>query len=656
MTEYGRVQDAMALVRQLEASFKERNDLYGRLTDLIFLRDKIEIPQAYRATTMEVHAPLPFHTVKSIAAALSINPPRVRFQPTGVGDAAERNAELREKFFESSRIRQEQEAKMRLFRMFMWDVVAKGEGVLKTLERAKRAWAPYGPYARRLGTELDAEVGTGAMAQDERDRAFDRRTEEFKRTLPYPIVSAHVAPETFMYIKGESGFTLCVERKEIEYFDAAAKYSFGVDSAGRVVPEAMTTPRPHHMPILGGKKLTLLEVWDWEHCTYILQGPGDRGTEGGHIVRTLRHGYGERTTRTLRGPYFHAFGITTSSGAPEYAGVSVLFEFRELYPLLNSLLCMLYQGAYKYAFPNLREKPIPGELPNLPIGLTPPDGDQRQLPVQVGEVLHGDVDYLNPPPLGDALTQALQMGRNLVEPAMPQVLQGILDNDQSGYAVNQAQYLASLMLDPAIDNAEFALAEQVGFESWLIERRIREAVSVWGEVVGQKGKSGWLTLGPRDLKGVHRYTVKLDPKTPSNEVIRARLHQELLAQRLETWEQAVEDMGNSPVEVEQAWLLYDLKQAPAVKAQIMQRAFQALGTLDQGALGGDAAVERALFPGAAGPEPVAGAPNDAVGQVYQPGQNGMPLAPPSPGSGNLPAPEPVTPGTPARALPAPGQR
>ena len=82
----------------------------------------------------------------------------------------------------------------------------------------ERGPAPGPPRRARgiLAASWDAALAAGEVTQEERDRAFDRRTEEVKRGLPYPIVSAHVAPESFTYVKGENGFTLCVERKEIE--------------------------------------------------------------------------------------------------------------------------------------------------------------------------------------------------------------------------------------------------------------------------------------------------------------------------------------------------------------------------------------------------------------------------------------------------------
>jgi hypothetical protein len=56
--------------------------------------------------------------------------------------------------------------------------------------------------------------------------------------------------------------------------------------------------------------------------------------------------------------------------------------------------------------------------------------------------------------------------------------------------------------------------------------------------------------------------------------------------RLETYEQAIEALGNNAIEVKRGWMLYEIENDPAVKQAIKQRVFQSLGTMDQQALSG----------------------------------------------------------------------
>ena len=92
------------------------------------------------------------------------------FEPVGRGQAAQLNAEARQHFFEASWRRQESESRRQLLRLFLWSLVTKGEGVLKTVERTKRSWAGYAQYCKRLEERLDdpSDGEYGAPGQERR--------------------------------------------------------------------------------------------------------------------------------------------------------------------------------------------------------------------------------------------------------------------------------------------------------------------------------------------------------------------------------------------------------------------------------------------------------------------------------------------------------
>src|SRR4029434_2664402 len=83
-------------------------------------------------------------------------------------------------------------------------------------------------------------------------------------------------------------------------------------------------------------------------------------------------------------------------------------------------------------------------------------------------------------------------------------------------------------------------------------------------------------MSPEEPAGAHRYRMKLEPETPAYRVVDIRTHSEMIAQRFETWEQAVEELGNSPSEVELAWLIFDMKHDPRARQKVMDQTFRIL--------------------------------------------------------------------------------
>src|SRR4029434_7814370 len=191
---------------------------------------------------------------------------------------------------------------------------------------------------------------------------------------------------------------------------------------------------------------------------------------------------------------------------------------------------------------------------------------------------------------------------------------------------------------------------KVGFESFLIEHRIGEKVYAWGEIEAKKGKktiggqskAAWLGIGPEDLKGVHRYDAQLSPSTPSNEIIQTRAIGEKMQLKLITYEDAVEESGSNPDEVEKSWLLHDLKNSQEVQAELKNVIFQKVATIRSQRMqqAGLPSAEEMAGVGAAG------VPGGTPGAPPVPGPGGMPPNPvPSPGAGLPIAPPPPPGGT-----------
>ena len=369
----------LELAEDLQYQFADRDELYRDIDAVLFGELPVDIPEAYRKTAIEVRSPLAIHIATTVTAALSVNPATCVFKPVGFGDIYQQNSTLREKFFEASWIRQQQEARRQLLRLFMWSMAVKGEGVIKTVERTRAAWSSYDEKSASLKKLLDDQK---EYDQQARDAMYDHQTEEYKLALPYPIASTDVPPETFYYAKNENGFTAVVEIKELPYLDALERFGAGLNSNGEVIdpktwsgmdPRAAELARAEWGSMMHGRHghtsysstrgeqtIKCIEAWDYQTQVIVLSGPGQRDKKDGTLCRVLKHSYGDPILKTLKGPYFHALGITTASRLPEHAGLSILFGFLRLFPLLDSLLTMQGNSAYMTGYPAFKKTTPPG--------------------------------------------------------------------------------------------------------------------------------------------------------------------------------------------------------------------------------------------------------------------------------------------------------
>jgi len=671
------------LAQELKRQFRDRDQLYRDIDAVLFGTLPVEIPEAYRKTAIEVRSPLALHIANTVTAALSVNSMSTVFKPIGFGDVYQQNSTLREQFFEASWKRQEQEARRQLLRLFINSLVTKGEAVLKTVERSKSAWGEYDEKSKKLQGDLDKEK---EYDQDARDRLYHQTTEDYKLALPYPIATTDVPPDTFYYSKNENGLTSAVEIKEVPYLEALERFGAGLDSSGNVVdpetwagldPRAMGLARAEWATVMdhaGTNTISCIEAWDYKTQVICLAGPNQRakGFDKSTLCKVNHHSYGDPILKALRGPYFHALGVTTASRLPEHAGLSILFGFLRLFPLLDSLLTMQGQAAYMTAYPAFKKTTPPGVIPGLPAMPYGNDGREggKASTVEPGKIFPFDINPIDQPRSGADSAQLIDAIRGMLELVLPSVVQGMVASDQSGYAINQAAYLARLSWDPIVKNAEVALGERIGFESWLIERRIGEKVYAWGEMEAKRGKktiggqvkAAWLGVGPEDLKGVHRYEAHLAPSTPSNEIIATRAIGEKMQLKLITYEDAVEESGSNPDEVEKSWLLHDLKNSQEVQTELKNVIFQKVATIrsqrmQQAGMPSPEAMAGAgasgVMGGTPGAPPVAGPGGMPGNPVPSPGQ-GLPMAPPPPGGGGGGMPPGGVPGTPVVPTPPAG--
>jgi hypothetical protein len=623
--------EALDVVDALRQEFRDRDKVLEDIEKVIYLENAVEIPVGYMKTALEVRSPLPAHIVNTITSALTVNPPSVVFDQIGIGDAALENQALRQRFFDASWHRQESEAKRPLFRLVGHSVIGYGEGIIKTVERKKRVWSAYNSFVKKTRADVDAD---DALDSEARDQIVDAKTEEFKRGAGYPIASTDVPPNQFYYLKGEDGFNLCCEVKQIPYLDAAERFGVGVNKSGDIVPQAMGLPLADCYKALGDKRtVEVIEIWDHQKVRYLVRGAAQKDPKK---------------------------GVTTSSREIYKQSQSVLFAFLRLFPLLDRLLTIRGQAAVTYGFGAFkRVRPSGTTLGDVPFGIDAGERSATEEEIRPGYIYPDDIQPINMPSGGIDLDKAIADVRAMIEPALPSVAQGVVGGE-SGYAINQAAHLARLAWNPIIANLEQMLAERVGFESWLIENRIKEKVWVFGSVPEElratgrrrtRPDDGWLGIEADDLGGLHRYRIKLKPETPSNRVIDIRMQGDMLQMGTTSLRKATEELGQNPFQVERERLFEELKADPAIKGLIKTGVFQRLATMQASAMQGvDAEVPGGAAPQGAPPpdQQQAMAPPDPAAMAAAAAQNGgggpIPQAPVAPGSG-----VPGIPGTPSGA-------
>jgi hypothetical protein len=668
MTTTDRAVAGLDFVSDIRRDFEQRDKIYRLIDQVVFLEQTVQIPDNFKNSAVETRSPLPRHIANQITAALSINAPKVVFNPITFGDDGEDDAAYRSRFFEASWKRQQREKRRRIYRLFMDSVITKGDGWLKTFERKNRAWAKYTEYSRRLLDELDKEVVAGNMDEDSKVRLWDSMTEEYKRGKPYPIETSEIPPENVYYQKGEDGFVRIAEVSALPYYETLIRYNLSMNGKGQVVAmddiAALPLPMSQWGEVWGSanpnrRVIEKFEIWDPERAIVILRGPGDLGPAGrrggGMVVKEWKHGYGDTDLGVLRGPYFHSPGILTSSREPHKAHLSVLYAYLHLFPLLNALLTMQSQAAFSFAYPAYRRTTPPTYgMPDSPFGLAADEISGNRQKIVPGAIFPHDIEPMNQPTTSVDLDKAIQFVKAMIDLALPDSVQGVITGETVGYALNQAVHLATLQWSPIVENAEDCLGDRVSWESTLIDEFIGEMVYVWGSVPqtrrkqGQQitYKDGWMGIGPKQLAGVHNYEVVLTPVSINNDELELRVIKQELDMRLMDPAEAVRRRGRNPVEVERAWLLYELKRDPMILENMKQRVFQQLGSLEQERM-------QALPPGSQ-PLATSGLPPGAEAGIPQ----GTPTTGFVPPAGSVapaaaPPAQPTTPGQPGTPRGAP---
>lgn len=655
-------QQVAGMLQDVQSLYRRRDTLYRRIREIRFLEDVVKVPPAYMEMAVESKSGFPHEIVSKITAALSVNPSSVTFDPTTIGDEAIQNATRRKRWSEGARERQERDADRRHLRMVIDAAVTYGMGVMKSVYRPD-AWSSYNKFVRDTDASLDEKYGAYFSPDDnrlrDREREFDRQTEDYKKGAPFPIKTTDVHPMDFYRWKGEDGATHDFEWKSVPLLELK-KYGLAPSRSNELSlvldDSEMGMPMHDWKSFFGGKRLSIVEHWTRETCEKLLvvSGIDEKGSSildaqalgRATIARRTKNPYG-------RSPYFPTFGVSTSDNDPAYEGVSVLFGVLHLFPLLDSLLTMKSGNAYLSNWAAYQERPSPlaNSLTAAPFGADGTEESEVQT-IEPGHIYKANIDPIQLPETSKDMAEMIGQIINMLDRVLPPITQGMSGGgDQYGVAVNQLITAARLAWDPIVDNLEFMLAAQTGFWWWLVENRIKEKVYVEEPTRrGVRGAQarGWTALGPDDINGRYRCIVKLDPVLPTNKILELRYHVEMTKAGFETEAMATEAMGGNPDEVEEGRLIEELKRDPAIRAQLRTNTLRYILGKRSKSADLEAAAQGVLGDNM----PMPGAEPNAMGNAMnpqQPGQNAPIAQPPSATPIN-----PSVPGTPAPPQVGPG--
>ena len=168
--------------------------------------------------------------------------------------------------------------------------MCKGEGILKTVERCKTAWGDYDGEVE--GAREAARKTSTRTTRTRRTGVYHSKTEEYKLSLPYPITTTDVPPETFYYTQERERADAAWWRSRICRIRRRWKGSGrGWTASGNVVdpktwsgldPRAAGLARAEWAHVMRGTSKTIrcIEAWDHQVQVILLQGPNQRHKSG----------------------------------------------------------------------------------------------------------------------------------------------------------------------------------------------------------------------------------------------------------------------------------------------------------------------------------------------------------------------------------------
>jgi len=490
--------DLDTIIESARISGSKRREQIQKADRFRFMRQKVDIPDAYKKTAVEVKNALVYDMTHRVAAVLLAKDPVHEAPPASVGQKYDENATLRERWTAGAMTKMRRDSGRDTFARAVISQCGRGLAIYKLDYRPDR-WSNFPKYE----VEKDA-------------KAYMEDADAFKRNAKFPFTWRDVDAETWDDIRDEDGIAVGIEVTERPILDIMDRFgNLDIDKFKRALGERFPI-ETSYFPL--GAGTTRFEEVRTRNAIYY--------RVNGKTVQKIPHNYNHTG-------YFPVYCITTESNKPEEESLPVTFGLLNYAPVLDMFVTMLTQVGINVGFPTaFLETPADANI------LT--DSQGKPLPFKWQQ---GDINVLMPGqkitfPFAQAadkvLMEALDTMMNLIGRVdLPESMRGVLGSDWSGYLLNTLYTAVLSQLATVVRNHEQALEDMVSHLWRLVELKVKRKIPIWAPVRPRGGR--WVALGPDEVFGFYLNEVHISPTLPKDEAVRAQtaiqLHQSGLISR-----------------------------------------------------------------------------------------------------------------------------
>lgn len=463
----------LAIQSELVSKYGERNALIDEIEELRFMENDVIVPVGMEAEL--VRSPAAYSIIENVLGTLVANEPQITIPPAALTAKAQESSSKLERWTYGALMQLRMQQNEDVFERFMECLVAYGHGCMKLLY-APQKWKGYPKQDKKGG---------------ETEELYNERSEAWKQGRPLPVAWTWVDPRCVYPVWSDMGLEAVLE---VDYRDpmAIAPYRFNM----RDEVDIRDLERTHAN---AAGEIEFAQLWTRETLTYAIDGV---------VVHHEKHKYPNI-------PYIYAMGQAVASKDPSYMGMSVVYPIRHLLPYYDRLLSQNASAIRLYGWPTVVYEEPPFSAPSE--NLEGDDGGVRELAFEPGKpitLMPGEkVGFLQWQGEAPDIARQIGMVSEMIERAgIPGTSMGV-GADISGYAVNQLIGAARMKLKPLIRHGEDALRQVIQTLWDIVEYSVRQPVPVYL----REGKTtGWMTIGPDDLKGYRHVEVNLNPLLPTD--------------------------------------------------------------------------------------------------------------------------------------------
>jgi len=534
MIDLSKAPDIAATRQRLQSEWQERDAHITQMRDLRFMASSVDVPAAMEAEI--VKTPVAYQLVQNMVGTLMADPLTIKVPPATQTEKAQAASSKIEAFTTVALEAIQRTMDEDVIERYVECLIADGHACMRCL---------YAP-------QLWQEFPTRGKDEDEED--YNKRTDDWKHGRPLPIALTWVDPLSVYPVWGELGLEAVLEddwRDPLSLYGRADKFNLVKDR-----------PELFELAMSKGENKGMVrfsQLWTKGSLTYAINDEVihfDKNPQG--IV-----------------PYVYTMGNRTSSRKRGRMGLSMLYPMQNLIPYLDRLLSQKASAIRIWCWPTpiVRVRPLAGDDPQKP----------RTIEIRPGQAVTlfegEEISFLTWEGSGPDIDGMVGLIMNMIERAgLADSLYGIGSGESSGYAINQLIGAARMKFKPIVLHGERGIAQLCKIIWDIIEYQIGQEVFVYGW-----GKhAGWISLGPKDLKGYRSVEVNLNPLLPTDAYARSSKTINEVRAGLRSVRSGMEQVGIEDPEAERNQILVEqYLQSPNVQELLTREAVKKWGVIQR---------------------------------------------------------------------------